>query len=216
MSGPKNALAAWSQSALRPVELPTGMKALVVLPDVNALLKHEKLPDELRAIAMQFATTGVDVGKLDGPAIVEFVRFSYELVADGLKWLAPPDSEAWDKFRETGDSPAVEGWEPVRLTGHELQEMTVDQGDIAALVAIVGRQKTPNEVTIESRIDRGLMTRPKLEDDGERVGDYATFRGGTPSADAGVHGEDLREPPVGTGRRSGSGRGSRARRGARP
>lgn len=217
MSGPKNALAAWSQSALRPVVLPSGMKALVVIPDVNLLVRKGKLPNELTATAMKFATTGINVSELQGEDVVTFIRLTYELVADSLRYLAPDDSDAWERFKETGESPTEEGWQAIKISGGELADMQVDQGDIEALAQIAGRQKTPNEVTALSRFDRGLLTTEgALEaiqpDAGQRVTDYAGFRGEPAGADDRPDGGDVRTEAVGTPAGAGSGRRSRARR----
>lgn len=207
MAGPKNALAAWSQSSLRPVELPTGMKALIKIPDVNTLVRAGKIPQELTEIAMKFATTGIEPGKLTSPEMIEFVRLTYALIADSIEYLAAPDSEAWEAFKaDPLASPSDEGWEPVSFDGPELAEMKVDQGDLAALAEIVGRAKTPNEVTLMSRLDRGLLTPEGAAealkgDGGEKVADYATFRREPGSADARDDGEDVRAAPVGADRR---------------
>lgn len=177
------------------------MRALVKIPDVNLLVRSGKLPDELTNVAMQFATTGIDVKALTGAEIREFVRLTYELIADALQYLAPPGSDAWDDFRESGD-PVAEGWEPISLSGAELAEMRVDQGDLEALGQIAGRTKTPNEVTALSRFDRGLLTEEGVKaaltaDTGERVTDYATFRREPAIADARPDGGDVRAAAVG-------------------
>lgn len=218
MSGPKNALAAWSQSALRPVELPSGMKALIVIPDVSVLARSGKLPSELTATAMKFATSGINVAEMRDPEeIAHFIRLTYALVADSLRYLATEDSEAWDRFKETGDSPADEGWQAIKVTGPELAEMQVDQADVAALAGIVGRVKTPNEVTIGSRLDRGLLTPEGAQaaiapDAGLRVQDFAPFRGEPEKPDDRPDGGDVRAASVGASRSGGSSRRARARR----
>jgi hypothetical protein len=213
----KTALAAWSQSALRPVELPSGMKALVVIPDVNLLVRKGKLPDALTGVAMQFATTGVDVSKLNAEETLTFIRLTYELIGDSLRYIATSESDAWEAFRKTGGSPVEEGWEPIKVTGAELAEMGVDQPDLEALGQIVGRVNTPNEVTIRSRSDRALMASvegaPALTPDaGQRVGDFAGFRGEPASADDRPDGGDVRATPVGAARSAGSGRRAGTRR----
>ena len=206
MSGPRNALAAWSQSALRPV-----------IPDVNTMIRAGKLPEELNAVAMKFATTGVDLGKLSSTEIVEFIRLTYALIADAIEYLAPSESEAWDAFVTSGGSPVDEGWQAVKLTGAELADMKVDQGDLEALGQIVGRTKTPNEVTAMSNFDRGLLTPEGMKavlaaDVDESVSQYEPFRGGAGSADAGDDGGTVRAAPVGARGGPGSGRRTGTRR----
>jgi hypothetical protein len=217
----KTALAAWSQSSLRPVVLPSGTKALIVLPDVNLLVRTGKIPEELTAIAMKFATTGISAAEITSPQeIMEFVRLTYALVADSLRYLALADSEAWETFRETGESPTVEGWETIAVDGPELAQMQIDQADIEALAAIAGRMKTPNEVTAVSRYDRGLLTTEGAlaaikPDVGQRVGDYAPFRGEPAGADTGADGRDVRATAVVAARSVGPGGRTRTRRSSR-
>lgn len=212
-------LATWGQSALVPVVLPSGLKALIVLPDVNTLVRAGKMPQELSDIAMKFATTGIDTQSLKGDQIVEFIRLTYVLIADSLEYMAPVDSDAWDAFRSTGDSPTKEGWEVVSISGAELAEMRVNQADLEALGAIVGRAKTPNEVTAISRFDRGLLTTEgalaALGGDGDKVGDFADFRGEPGGPDAGDDGGKVRKSTVRPARSTGSGRRARAGSGSR-
>jgi hypothetical protein len=217
VSGPKNALAAWGASSYRPVELPSGMKALIKLPDINDMIRNQRLPQALRDLAMKYATEGINVAELRGEDYAQFILFSYELVGRGLKYIAPPDSEAWDAFLKKGGSPADEGWEPVTLTGAEIAEMDIDPADLEALGFIMGRQRTPNEVTASSRFDRGILTEEGRQamlaaDPGVRVGDYAGFRRQSGGADGRADGEDVREaserdhPDTGSGRRVRRGR----------
>ena len=220
MSGPKNALAQWGVSALRPVQLPSGMKALIKLPDITELLRSEQFPQDLRDMASKYATTGIDMAALQGDEIIRFLRFTYDLIARSLKYLAPPDSEAWDAFQSTGDSPTEEGWQVVALTGSEVAEMDVDQADIEALGKLMARQATPNEITAQYRVDHGLLDPKELADvvaeaQGGRVSDFATFRRQPGGAVDGSDGEDIRPTAVPATRGRRSGRGVRAGRGTR-
>lgn len=220
MTGPKNALAAWGSSALRPVELPSGMKALVKLPDVLELLQHDRLPAELRELAFRYAQGGIDIAALGPEELLQFVNFTYELSARLVRYLATADSPAWDEFRATGASPTAEGWQAVSLTAAELREMDIDPADLEALGQIAGRQKTPNEVTALSRFDRGLLSDAELQervgaDPDGRVSDFASFRGQPDSADDGDHGEDVRLPAESSARRPGSRDRVRGRRSSR-
>jgi hypothetical protein len=222
MSGPKNGiLATWGSLALRPVELPSGMKALLKLPDVNDLVMRDALPADLRELAMAYAQKGIDVTKLEPADLRKFVSFTYELVARMVKYLAPGDSEAWDAFREPGRAPEDEGWQPVVLTAGELSEMNVDPADLTALGSIAGRQESPNEITAQSRFDRGLLTPVELEaavaglPPGQKTGDFAGFRDGAGGDASGPDSEDVQRPavrPAGDQRPS---RRVRGRRGAR-
>ena len=218
MSGPKNGiLSAWGSTALRPVELPSGLKVLLKLPDVNDLVLRDALPADLRDLAMRYAQGGIEITKLDSNDLKRFIQFTYELISRSIRYMAAPDSPAWDDFRRTGSDPSVEGWQPVTLTAGELSEMDVDPDDVAALGQIAGRQKTPNEITAMSRFDRGLLSADQVaaaagsEAPGQKVGDYATFRDEPGSADSGPDGEDVRDAPVGPTRGRGSSRRVRRR-----
>jgi hypothetical protein len=200
MTGPKNALAAWGSSALRPVELPSGTRMLVKLPDVLDLLRHDRLPAELRELAFRYAQAGIEITSLSPEDLVQFVDFTYELTARLVKYIAPPDSQAWDAFRLTGESPTAEGWEPVSISAGELREMDIDQADLDALGRIAGRQATTNEITALSRFDRGLISADDMKeriaaDPDGRVGDFAPFRGEPDGAAGGADREDVREAP---------------------
>lgn len=193
------------------------MRALVKLPNPVELIRREALPAELKEMAFKFANGGIEVSTLTGDDLVRFLQFTYELVAEAIRYLAPPDSGAWDAFRSTGNSPQAEGWEPVNLTPSQLRdEMDVDQADIEALAAIAGRLKTPNEVTALSRFDRGIIAAADAEalaqrEAGARVGDLAPFREQPGSADGGADGEDVRRAPVRPARGTRSSGGVRRR-----
>jgi hypothetical protein len=205
MTGPKNAAAdLWGRSALRPVVLPSGIKAIVRLPDVGELLKSDAFPDSLRAMAGKYAVGGIEVTTLTPEEIGTFLTLQYELVARSVKYLAAPDSEAWDAFKRTGADPEAEGWEAVSLTAAFFAEGDVDEADVSALSLIVGRQKTPNEITIETRKDLGLDP-----DEGGRMSDYAGFRGEPERDQPRDDREDVRPTPVRATRRARSGHRAR-------
>lgn len=205
MSGPKNALAAWGRSALRPVVLPTGIKALVKLPDAGELIRNDSMPQELRAMAARYSASGIEVSKLEGSEIATFLDLTYELIARAVKYLALADSPAWDEFLRSGGSPTEEGWEPVTLDASFFKgEGDVDQADVEALAQIIGRSSTPNEITLRSQRDLGIGVASLDPNEGGRVSDFAGFRQEPGSVERGDDGEDVRGPAV------------RATRGRRP
>lgn len=216
MSGPKNALAAWGVAALHAVELPSGMKALIRLPDVAKLIETESMPTDLRDVAAQFATSGIALDDLDYEGRIRVIRLTYELAAHMVRYLALGTSEAWERFKEVGGSPSDEGWEPVTLTGGQLREMDIDQADLTALSKIATRQATPNTVTIGSRLDRGMLEaanaiKPEAAE-GRAQPTIAEFQGSRvePGRDAGSDdGADVRTDAVGLSR------GRRSRRAVR-
>ncbi len=212
-SGPKNALAIWGTSALRPVLLPSGMKALIRLPDPGELIRGDHFPDDLRKMAAKYAVGGIEISNLDVKEVRTFLDLLYVLISKSVRYLATPESEAWDLFRKSGGDPSAEGWEPVSLTPEFFKgEGEVDNADIEALSAIVGRQMTPNEVTIASKLDQESARTPEdLDpDEGGRVSDHAGFRG-EPGGDLDrADGEDVRAATVVSPRRSRPRRSSRA------
>lgn len=204
-AGPKNAAAAlWGRTALRPVVLPSGIKAIIRLPDVGELLKSDAFPESLRAMAGKYAVGGIEINALTAEEVGTFLNLQYELVARSVKYLAAPDSEAWDGFRK-GEDPEAEGWEAVSLTSAFFAEGDVDEADVSALVSIVGRYKTPNEVTIESRADLALDP-----NEGGRVSDYAGFRDEPERAQPRDDGEDVRPTAIVSPRRARPGHRARS------
>lgn len=196
-----NALLQWQQTALRPVELPTGIRALVKLPNVPALVAAHAFPQELRQLASKFATTGITIAELEEEDVGRFLAFRYELTARAVKYLAPRGSKAWDKFLTTGESPEVEGWEAVSLTGSELREMEIDMDDLDALVRIAGRQATTLAITFASRLERGTLdeqTREAMAEgaDGPTIADMAPFRRERGSDVRRADRKDVRSTPV--------------------
>jgi hypothetical protein len=191
------------------------MKALIKLPDVNTLVRQDRMPKELTEVAMKFATTGIDITKLEGPQVFEFIRLTYVLIADSLQYIATADSAAWDEFTRTGESPTVEGWEAISIDGAELSELRVDQADLEALGSIVGRVKTPNEITIASRLDRNVPPKEGAGPPAETVGTYAPFRQEPGSSDRGADGADVRSASVAPARSGRPGRRSGTRSGTR-
>jgi hypothetical protein len=193
------------------------MKALVKLPSPGELLNNEAMPQDLRSMAAKYSSGGIEVDKLDLDEVRQFLGLTYELIARAVKYLAMPDSEAWDLFLTEGGDPSAEGWEPVTLTASFFSaEGDVDQADVDALAMIVGRQRTPNEVTVASKLDLGLMTPEEAhgliaaEPPGGRVSDFAPFRQEQGGADGRPDGEDVRDPAIVSAR--GERPGSRVRR----
>jgi hypothetical protein len=203
------ALAAWSRRALRPCELPTGIRVLVRLPDVSSMLTRDVFPGDLRALAQKYASEGIDVSKLDEKDLKRFVLFTYELISKAVRYVATPESGAWDAFLRTGADPSAEGWEPVTLTAQFLAEGDFDQGDLEALGQIVGRQKTTNEITAVSRFDRGLARLDEEETaiagDDVVLDDFASLRRQPDGAPDRAHGEDVLDEAERPSRRRRSG-----------
>lgn len=214
-AGPKNALAAWGVAALHAVELPSGMKALIRLPDVAKLIETESMPSDLRDAAAQFATSGISLDDLDYDGRIRVIRLTYELAASMVRYLAMPGSDAWERFKEVGGLPVEEGWEPVTLTGGELREMDIDQADLTALSRIAMRQVTPNTITITSRLDRGMLEAADAKEAADGRDEAATtaeFQAADRESGrvaVGANGGDVRPTSVGVSRDRRSGRSLR-------
>jgi len=229
VSGPKNALAQWGSVALRPVELPTGTRALVRLPNAPALVAADAFPQDLRQIAALHVSKGITYSELEPADFAKAARFTYEMIARSLRYLAPRESTAWDQFVEGGEEPEEYGWQKVDLTAADLAEMDIDQDDLDALGLIAMRKLTTFDVTFNSRLARGVISeqeqrqaRRQLELDkelagggGESLQDFAAFRGQSGGPERGDDGGPLADATVGASRRAGSRRGAGARRRAR-
>ena len=152
---------------------------------------------------MQAIRNGGKIIGLERIAVMAALNLTYELIARSVRYIATPESGAWDRFLAAGSDPSAEGWEAVTLSAQFFAEGDFDQADLEALGQIVGRQKTTNEVTALSRFDRGLATQTQMEeaiaaDDDVRLGDFASLRRRDGGADPRDDGEDVRdaaEPP---------------------
>lgn len=175
------------------------------------MLSRDAFPSDLRSLASKYATEGIDVEKLEADDLRRFVHFTYELIARSVRYVATPESGAWDAFIRNGTDPSEEGWEAVTLTSTLIAEGDFDQGDLEALGQIVGRQKTTNEITAIGRFDRGLATLEETEeaiagDEDVPLRELASLRRRSGGASTRDDGEDVRDTPERTprARRSGS------------
>jgi len=188
VSGPKNALAAWGSSALQYVELPSGTKMLVKLPNVALLVSTGQFPQELRKIASKYVSSGIELKELDDEGVGEFLGLTYNLIGRAIRYIALPDSPA--------EKPGDEGWEPVTLTGPEVREMDVSQDDLDTLSNLVHRKTSTQMATYASRMERGLLDeqaakmalRDLAEGGGDTLEQMAGFRGQPGGAERGDDG----------------------------
>lgn len=174
-----DALQQWRAAALREVELPTGTRVQVRVPDAQALVRGNVIPGELREIALKFATSGIELEKLTEEQILGFIAFTHQLVARGLRGL-------W-----TGD-----GWQPLDLTAEALDALELPEEDLEALTHIVLRRTTVNQVTAASRADRGLISddvaqQVAADEAGDTVPGWASFRGQSGGAGDGAGSGDV-------------------------
>jgi hypothetical protein len=165
------ALAAWSKAAEQSVMLPSGLWARVRVPSAELLIRSGRVPDNLRKIALAFATTGVKIEDLDPEEGAHFLQFLYVLAAESLRGLAPKGSDPND----------ADAFALVRVTGAELRESEVPVEDVYALVSIANRTKSPGDVTTASMIANGLAdaavaAAQNLKGGKPTLPDYADFR----------------------------------------
>lgn len=179
MSGPQNALAAWGSSALQFVELPSGTRMLVKLPNVAKLLSTGQFPQDLRKIAAKYVQTGIELKELDEAGLREWLDFTYDLIARTVRSIADPAADP------APERPGDDGWQAVTLTSGEVREMEIDEDDLDAISNIAHRRTSCRMVTYASRMERGLLdeqARKQAEHEiadggGDTLDQLATFRG---------------------------------------
>lgn len=206
----------WLNAGLRYVELPTGTRALIRLPQADMIVRKGAMPSELRAMALKFATTGVALDALTPDDVDRFMAMKNVLIAYALRYLYVGDAP--DGIEPPHDDPSGDpAWTPVTLSAADIEEAEVDGDDLGALGAIVLRQQTPNQITAFSRRDRGLMkpaeaARVADGEGGETVAAYAEFRGDRRGARAGDDGGNVGDEAERAARDRRPGHGARTRR----
>lgn len=211
LTGPE-VLALWQKAGQHTVMLPTGLWAKVRIPNAELLIRTGRVPDQLRAIAIRFATQGISAAGVAPTEAQDFLNFVYVLVADSLLALAPAGSDPDDEAAFTR----------VRVTFSELREMEIPQEDLAAIVRIANRSETPESVTVTSMIGRGMhdsakamrMTKAEAAKPAT-IADYAGFRGKRSSDPRGADGAEVRAAAVGDDGDRGSADRVRTRRSRR-
>jgi hypothetical protein len=140
---PRAVLERWASRTDQEVTLPTGMRAKVRLPSPEALARNERMPKELRSVALQFAVNVVRVNELDEDGKLAYVQFREQLVSETVQAL-------WDD--EAGD------WVPVHVSREQLRELSLPEEDLSALEDIAERRRTPGQVTALALERQGQLT----------------------------------------------------------
>jgi hypothetical protein len=200
----QQALDQWMNRGLRQVTLPTGTRLQIRIPSADFLLRSGTMPQELRAMAVKFASTGISLEELDDAAIEQFLHMKNVLVAWSVRAIYTGDAELTDPV--PNDDP---GWQPITLTVGQIENAELDADDLGALASIAMRQQTPNQITAAVWRDLGLVSgetlddaiaRSEREEDGPTVGEFRGVREHDGSADAGADGEDVGMPAESDGR----------------
>ncbi len=160
------ALDRWARIGLQEVELPSGIKVRGVLPNAVDLATRGLLPGYLRNVVFSLASAGeVKFSELSDDEADRFRSLLRHMGARFVREVQGEDGE----------------WEPVELTGDELDSGTFPREDIAALEVIAGRQRTPEQVTAVSQFSRGLLEDEAVlaiteKEAGDTVNGWAEFR----------------------------------------
>lgn len=211
LTGPE-VLALWQKAGQHTVMLPSGLWAKVRIPNAELLIRTGRVPEQLRAIAIRFATSGISVANVAPAEAQDFLNFVYVLVGESLLALAPKGSDPDDEAAFTR----------VRLSGSELREMEIPQEDLAAIVRIANRSESPAGVTTTSMIENGMgdaaramrMTKAEAAKPAT-IAEYAGFRGKRSGDPRGADGAEVRAAAVGDDGDRGSADRVRTRRSRR-
>lgn len=218
-SRPDNpALAAWADAGLRAVTLPSGTEVRIRLVPIEQLVKRGLIPSELTKIAMSAAMGGFSTAELTEDEFRNFMKLVDELVCRMLRDLRTGT--------EADGSPT---WTPITLTPAMLDEFELPGDDLDQLGLIAIRRTSAELVTLESKINRGIMpaeeaegARKEAETASDSTGSFSRFHSGPGVPPPGADGADVRAAavkPVGDqrpGRRArlrSSGSGSTSRSG---
>jgi hypothetical protein len=151
----------WLAGGLRTVLLGSGEIFAVKLPDTEDMLAKGLIPQDLRAIALKFGASSLDVDTLDTEELARLLRFMRGLVAYMLRyvWDGPIEPiEDWQKYDATDKR-----WQPVTLTVADLEEGSIDGDDYAALQGIATRQFSVAELTALHLRDRSLISQAEAD-----------------------------------------------------
>jgi hypothetical protein len=189
----------WRNKGLRQVTLPSLTRMKIRIPSGDMLVRSGAMPQDLRALAIQFATAGIELEKLDETAIDQFLKMKNVLIAWAVREIYTGEAEFTERLQD--DDP---DWQPISISADEIDDAELDGDDLGALAAIVMRQRTPNQVTAAVWQDEGKLDRRTLDnflkDEAPTVGSFRGDRGGAGSADAGGEREPVGLPPESDGR----------------
>lgn len=191
--GVNPALEQWAGAGLRSVLLPSGFEIRIRLIPVEQLIKRGLIPTELTSIALRFATSGVATSELDEAGMKDFLSMVDEVVALMIRDI------------KIGDE-----WHPVTVTPAMFEEFDLPGDDLEQLGLIAIRRKTPEIVTYESKLAKGLVDiadavteRKEAEEAEGSTAPFRVVRGESEVPDPSSDGGDVRteaERPRGNNR----------------
>lgn len=192
----------WRDAGLRQVTLPSLTRMKIRIPAADMLVRSGAMPQDLRDVAIKFATSGISLEELDPEQIDQFLQLKNVLIASAVRELYTGDADFTDRI--PNDDPA---WMPISIRAEDLDGSEIDGDDLGALAAIVMRQRTPNQVTAAVWQDEGKLDRRTAEDfdaaeraRGETVTPFPRVPSDERGADAGADGEDVELPAESDGR----------------
>ncbi len=148
-----NAIAAWKVANRRLVWMSSGAWARVLLPSVLDLASRGLLDPEIRAMAVKFATTGIDLEKLADEDLARFDVMRRSLIAKTvLAITAGPVDEDPDKPGYPLGHPDC--MIDVELAADDLHDLGQDAGQLRA---IVDRATTAEAITLRTRQTRRAL-----------------------------------------------------------
>lgn len=206
------ALRRWQAKSTRAVWLPSGTWLQIKLPSALQMAAAGGLPDELRTVAIRFATVGIDLTALDQEGFDRFESFRRRLVASAILMIDTADAQP---DPEHPLRPAGATWERLELAPDQLYELPAD--DLTALNELVDRRKTVEQITGRTIILRGLADKlalPAAAKEGAGSG-LAGFRGDGRGAGPGESGGEVRDQAEPDARPRGPGPRPRPRSGPR-
>lgn len=185
------ALQRWAARTEREVTLPSGQRAKIVIPAPEALLRNDAMPQDLRAMVLQFTTGAVNPNELDADGMATFLRMQQELASLTLRRL----------WVEDEDDASTGKWVDARYSVDQLQALDLPQDDMTSLENLALRRVTPAQLTAASLAELGMLdvamaAQVQRQEAAGTIGAYGTFRDEPRGAGAGANGAAVREPAV--------------------
>jgi hypothetical protein len=184
-AGADAVIAKWREKAIRWVLLPSRTWAQIRLPSAMSMVRNGQLPDALMAIALRFATEGIEIAKLTAEELRDFEDFRVRMMLGAVVGL---DAAGADEDPDHPGEPKDP--QPVAITLDVDDFYALPAADQAAIQQLVERSRTVEQVTAVTRRLRDLaegklvgpLDTPPAEE--ATVESLASFRPGPASDDA--------------------------------
>lgn len=208
------AIRGWTELGLRKVLLPSGAWVRIRLPSLDHLFRRNAFPHELEAIVIRFTMgEALRLNDLSSDELRDFLAMKDHLIAFTVKQRLVSD----DPNADPDADDAV--WEDVDLEPFVLElEQLLPAEDLDKLGLIALRQVSPEGVTAESRMKRGLEAAigqmKEEEGAGRSAGDFRRVDHDAERAAPSADGADVRLPTEQRARAAGSRRRASDRSGS--